>query len=277
MRVQCVQDGGSIQLHVEEHAGAGPLCLLVHGLADGGFIWRTLIDALAPDFRCIAVDLRGHGGSDWSMERRYDLEDYAGDVGQVLEALGARNPILIGHSLGAAAIAKLVSEGRHSPGGLVLVDMSLREDPTSAAYLHAQIMDSYRTYRSVDEYQTWLEERRPLTAPEVIAEIARGTLFRTKTGWLPRFDPAAIDRLLAPTQSASWKSQCAKIDTPTLVVRGGGSAVLSQAEGLGLVQMMPSARLAVVQRAGHAVPTDNPRGLSEVVVPFVRDVRARLV
>jgi len=51
-----------LNLHAEV-AGSGPPVVLIHGFTGIGEAWRALVEALAPDFTTIAVDLVGHGRS----------------------------------------------------------------------------------------------------------------------------------------------------------------------------------------------------------------------
>ena len=74
--------------------------------------WLPVVPALAEHFSVAAVDLRGHGQSDHPASG-YHLRDYVADVVALTDALGWRQPLVIGHSLGGS-VARL-AEARH-PG-----------------------------------------------------------------------------------------------------------------------------------------------------------------
>lgn len=94
----------------------------VHGLAGCLEHWGTQLAALGPAIRGVALDLPGHGGSDPAADGDATVGALAAAVGAVVDGLGLRRPVLVGHSLGA--LAAIDYAGRH-PGrvaGLLLVD-----------------------------------------------------------------------------------------------------------------------------------------------------------
>jgi pimeloyl-ACP methyl ester carboxylesterase len=92
---------GDIRLHVAE-AGAGEPLMLVHGTPQHWFCWRRVIPLLAPRYRVICPDLRGHG---WSEARAtgYDKEQFADDLLALLDALELASVKLVGHDWGGFA------------------------------------------------------------------------------------------------------------------------------------------------------------------------------
>jgi len=91
-------------------AGEGRPIVLVHGITESRRTWDPLIAPLiGQGYRVIAVDLRGHGGS--SRVAPYDLATMAGDLGAVLQAEGADDALLVGHSLGGAVVSAYAAGG----------------------------------------------------------------------------------------------------------------------------------------------------------------------
>jgi pimeloyl-ACP methyl ester carboxylesterase len=115
-----------------DEAGSGPAIVLVHGLSEDRRTWDPVVALLADRFRCIRLDLRGHGESD-------DADDYsaiamAADVASVVsEADVDEPPVVVGHSLGAV-VATMYAAGA-PVRGVVNVDQSLRFDDFAAALL----------------------------------------------------------------------------------------------------------------------------------------------
>ena len=96
--------------------------LLLHSLAAHSHWWDWVAPLLAQHFQVVALDLRGHGGSDWVEPAAYRAVDYAGDIVAVLDALGWRSPLVIGHSLGGYIGVNLASLHPDRVGSLVIVD-----------------------------------------------------------------------------------------------------------------------------------------------------------
>jgi len=86
--------------------GQGPLCVLVHGWPESWYSWRHLIDPLvAAGYRVAVPDVRGYGGSDAPHAiEAYDMISMTDDVVGLIDALGEKQAILIGHDWGAPIV-----------------------------------------------------------------------------------------------------------------------------------------------------------------------------
>jgi pimeloyl-ACP methyl ester carboxylesterase len=91
-------DAGGLSVHVAE-AGDGPPVLLLHGWPQHWYMWRRVIERLAPQFRLIAPDLRGFGWTE-APGHGYDAETFAGDQIELLDALEIESASVIGHDWG---------------------------------------------------------------------------------------------------------------------------------------------------------------------------------
>src|SRR5690606_37931774 len=87
-------------LHVER-AGSGPPVVLLHGFTGSGAAWEPHVEALAPEFTTLAVELVGHGRSDAPAEvDRYRMARAVDDLAALLRALGFERAAWLGYSLG---------------------------------------------------------------------------------------------------------------------------------------------------------------------------------
>jgi pimeloyl-ACP methyl ester carboxylesterase len=91
-------DANGLRVHVAE-AGDGPPVLLLHGWPQHWYMWREVIERLAPQFRLIAPDLRGFGWTE-APGHGYDAETFAGDQIALLDALEIDSANVIGHDWG---------------------------------------------------------------------------------------------------------------------------------------------------------------------------------
>ncbi|HET8979432.1 MAG TPA: alpha/beta hydrolase [Solirubrobacteraceae bacterium] len=91
---------GGVRLHYQR-IGDGPDVVMVHGITGNLAVWHLhLVPALAPRFRTLTYDLRGHGYSD-TPRTGYSPDDMAEDLLGLLDGLGIERPAIIGHSYGA--------------------------------------------------------------------------------------------------------------------------------------------------------------------------------
>jgi non-heme chloroperoxidase len=124
MRSHYVTGGGGTQIHlVETGQTAGPSILFLHGLAQSWRVWsRQLSSDLQRDFRLVAMDLRGHGGSEKPTGGYGDSRLWAEDVHAAIETLSLEQPILCGWSYGPLLILDYIRHfGEEAIGGLDIV------------------------------------------------------------------------------------------------------------------------------------------------------------
>ncbi len=91
-------DAGGLRVHLAE-AGEGEPVLLLHGWPQHHYMWRRVIERLAPRFRLLAPDLRGFGWTE-APGHGYDGETFARDQTALLDALGIDRVKVIGHDWG---------------------------------------------------------------------------------------------------------------------------------------------------------------------------------
>ncbi|WP_432868528.1 alpha/beta fold hydrolase [Microbispora rosea] len=98
-----------------------PPLILLHGLGEGMAGWDGVAGALAADRHAYALDLRGHGASDWPGD--YGLEPMRDDVLAFLDALSLGPVDVIGHSMGGVVAYLLAAERPGRVRTLVLEDV----------------------------------------------------------------------------------------------------------------------------------------------------------
>jgi len=135
--IQRVKSADGVELSVVEWGNpSGPEIVLIHGAAQSHLCFVKQTDSeLARDFRLVAFDLRGHGGSDKPTDPScyQDGRAWADDVSAVLEAKRLRHPVLVGWSLGARVVRQyLMHQGDKRLSGIALVAARPIEDPRTA-------------------------------------------------------------------------------------------------------------------------------------------------
>lgn len=123
---------GDVRLAYEVHGRSdAPPLILLHALGEGRRDWAPVLDRFEERFRVFAIDLRGHGDSDWPG--RYSLQLMADDVLRLLDHLDVPAVTLIGHSMGGAVAYLLAEQHPDRAELLVIEDASPpfpRERPT---------------------------------------------------------------------------------------------------------------------------------------------------
>ena len=84
-RSRIFRTAGGPDIHVVDWGGQGPPAVLLHGGSLTAHTWDYVAIALRADFRLVALDMRGHGGSGWSDD--YSIDSYVTDLVAVIDGL----------------------------------------------------------------------------------------------------------------------------------------------------------------------------------------------
>ncbi len=264
---------GALPLASWDPRGRGRPLLCVHGFGHDRSVWAALAEGLDPALRPIAVDLRGHGRSDWSPQGDYDVRAIAGDLPVTLDRLELPRVSVIAHSLGGQAAILFAAAHPERVESLVLVDTG----PALALEAMLEIGRSFGrgpgSFETVDAYHRHLLRLHPLADPGTIAGLARSMLVRRLDGrFEPRLDPAVLSGGslgLEVREALLWEA-LGRLGCPTLVVRGGLSAVLAEPVARRMVEeTLADGRLERLASAGHGVMLDDAPGLSACVDRFL--------
>src|SRR5690606_32132982 len=112
--------GGGVQVHQDGPRGA-PALVLAHWLAGSARWWDPLVPALAESHRVVRVDLLGHGRSAKPAGGGYAIPEQGRLVGEVLDRLGVRRAVLVGHSTGGSVATALAEQRPGLVTGLALI------------------------------------------------------------------------------------------------------------------------------------------------------------
>jgi pimeloyl-ACP methyl ester carboxylesterase len=149
---------GGGELRVASWGSGGPLVVAVHGITASHVAWRAVAQHLN-GVTLLAPDLRGRGGSA-QVSAPYGIAAHARDVLAVLDHLGVREALAVGHSMGAHVVAELAANHPERVTGLILVDGGLPvrlpsgadPDELLESTLGPALARLRRTFASRDEY-----------------------------------------------------------------------------------------------------------------------------
>ncbi len=110
-----------VHLSYEEVGSGGPAMVFVHGWVCDHSYFAHQIAHFSKHHRVVSLDLRGHGASD-KPKTGYTIDALADDVGWVLEELGVRDAVVVGHSMGALIAIALATVKPSLVTKAVLVD-----------------------------------------------------------------------------------------------------------------------------------------------------------
>jgi pimeloyl-ACP methyl ester carboxylesterase len=242
--------------------GAGrPPLLLLHSLAAHSHWWDWVAPRLALRHDVVALDARGHGGSD--RAHSYHFDDYVADIVAAMDALDIRAATVAGHSMGGYVGALLAARHPERVQALVIADILTGWSPALEEFASKQAHREPPTFASRDEAGA----RFRLGPPETTAPPARlrhlgetGVVERAPGAWHFAFDPGVF---LHPSPDP-WPFLGA-IRCPTLVVRGERSPVMDREACAAVAKAIPRGQAAELAGAFHHLVVDDPDGFATLL------------
>jgi pimeloyl-ACP methyl ester carboxylesterase len=247
-----------LALHYLEWGEAeAPPIICVHGYTGSADAFNALARHLQNHYRILALDVRGHGESAWSRTGAYSYADQAGDLAEFAKQLGLDRFVLIGTSMGGIIAMAYAAEHAERLLGLVINDIGPDAEAGSQR-ITGLVGSRPDEFGTLEEAMAYRRSVSPIVAgrsAEDQRELALGVLRRRPDGrWGWKMDPAYIEQRVrrgAPARPPLWPALQA-LPCPTMVVWGEESDVLSEAQVLRMVDVLPRGELVTVPGIGHA-------------------------
>jgi pimeloyl-ACP methyl ester carboxylesterase len=250
--------------------------LFLHGGGQTRYAWGSTAETVAAQgWRTIALDLRGHGDSDWAPNGDYSFTAFCADVVAVADQLG-RPPVLVGASLGG--MSALMAEGtsdRTVSSGLVLVDITPKPNPAGINRIKDFMLSGVDGFDSLEEaaqaIADYTPQRKRQVNPAGLMKVLRQRDGRWYWHWDPKF--ISLDRTEVPPDRLAGLLDVAmnNIKVPTLLVRGLLSDVVTQEGVEELLAQIPGAAVVDVAGAAHMIAGDRNDAFSDAVIAFLQD------
>jgi pimeloyl-ACP methyl ester carboxylesterase len=264
-------EANGLRLHFLEWGSSGSpgLCFL-HGGSAHAHWFDAVAPAFADRFHVVSLDQRGHGESAWPAVPAYATEDFAGDLERVLDALGWKDAVIAGHSMGGHNAMAFAAWRPARVRALVVVDSRPALPADRLHVMHARGHRPTRRHASVaDGIASFrLLPRDTVADRALLAHIAEVGLAERDGGWVFRFDPQCNG---ARRPVDAWPL-VGRITAPTLIVRAELSPVLPRDIAERLHAAIPRSRLVEIPGAYHHVTLDRPPLVAAALDDFFQEL-----
>jgi non-heme chloroperoxidase len=255
----------------------GPVVTFSHGWPLNSDSWESQMQFLADrGFRVVAHDRRGHGRSSqpWTGN---DMDHYADDLAQVIEALGLRDVTVVGFSTGGGEVARYL--GRHGTarvkkvvfiGAVVPFMLKTADNPEGVPL---EVYDAIRKDALANRSQQYLD-------------IASGPFFgfnrpgaKPSQGLINTFYVQGMQAgakntfdSIAAFSATDFRGDIRKIDVPTLILHGEDDQLVPvDLTARAAHRMIPGSRLVVYAGAPHGVTDTHKDQVNADLLKFLKE------
>ncbi len=251
--------------------GSGDPVLFIHGLTWDHTLWDHQVAALKADYRCIAVDLIGHGQTP-DVDHEYSFFDIADYMAGLLEALDIESAHIVGLSMGGMTAMPMALEHAAKVRSLALLDTDgMDEDPAKAAGYHqlgAAIVE--QGWPSVSETVANI-----LFGPPFMAVEANKAMVLAKLNANPR-ESIGGRALRTVTNRTNLIPGLREVRVPATVIVGELDIATTPDKSEAIAAAIPGAELVRIPEAGHHSPLENPDAVTSALVRHLERAGAKV-
>ena len=265
-------EAGGWRWHVQR-MGQGPPLLLVHGTGAATHSWRALAPMLAGHFDVIAPDLPAHGFTRALGGADLSLPGMARALASLLAKLDVAPQIVVGHSAGAAILARLCLDGAIAPKLLVSLNGALLPFGGLAGHIFPPMAKLLFLNPLAPRLFAWSADR------DAVARLLRGTgstIERRGVDLYARLFSRHAHVAGALGMMANWDLDSLARDLPrlqvplALIVARGDKAVSPDAAEK-ITALVPNARIAWLGGAGHLAHEEKPDAVRDLIVGMAEE------
>jgi magnesium chelatase accessory protein len=248
--------------------GQGPVLLLAHGTGAATHSWRDLMPELARHFTVVAPDLPGHGFTTSAAAYRMTLDDMAASLAALLKALRLSPDVAVGHSAGAAILARLVLAGGATPKVLVALNGAMLPLRGWMGHFFNGSAKFLALVPAIPTIFAW-RARAPDAVDKLIDSTGSSIDAAGKEYYARLFqDPVHVRNVL--DMMANWNLEQLARDLPhlpcrlVLVVASNDRAVPAKAAHK-IAALVPGAKLITQDNYGHLSHEEAPAETAEII------------
>lgn len=242
-----------------------PSIIFVHGFPFDHTMWGNQIKELQKEYHVIVYDIRGFGDS-YVGDGQYTMEAYVSDLLSVVNEMNLNKPTLCGLSMGGYIALRAVEVAQEKFGSLILLDTKSQGDDDKGRLVRSININKI----NVDGLETFVEG----FVSNVFAEESKTELKSVYTKTLKTsksHNPLGVKgALFAMISRTDTTKSLKKIRIPTLVMGGAFDKLTPPSQLREMADKIKNSEFAVVPRAGHMSPLENPNFVNDMIRGFLK-------
>ena len=254
------------------------LVILLHGGGQTRHAWGETGKKLSEaGYHSVALDLRGHGDSEWDADGDYSIRAYKDDLVSIINEIG-KPARLVGASLGGMASLALAGDEINSDlcTALIMVDIGIYPDPVGSDRIVSFMLSGEKGFDSLENVAKSISDYLPHRKKPKDLEGLKKNLRLKSDGryywhWDPRFirrRPGSRDRRYFDLQLKAAE----KVTIPTLLIRGALSDVVTMEDVDYFLSVISHAKFVEIENAAHMIAGDRNDIFAEEAIKFLKSL-----
>jgi non-heme chloroperoxidase len=249
--------------YIEQGDRRGTPVILLHGYPDSSYSFTPLLPFLPPTIRAIAPTQRGWGDASRPASG-YTIDDFAGDVVALMDALRIEAAVIVGHSMGSLVSQRFAIRNPERTLGLVLIG-------TASTFSH---------HPDLIEFQQAVNAMEGSLDPALVHEFQAGMFMNPPAPGL--LDGLVAESLKAPVHvwqqalrgimTTNTADDLSRITAPTLIIWGTEDPLCPRSEQEILLAGIGNSRLSVYRGGGHCVNWEQPDAVAAEIIELATRV-----
>jgi magnesium chelatase accessory protein len=264
-----------LRWHVQQ-MGSGPVLLLIHGTGAATHSWRTLAPLLAKHFTVFAPDLPGHGFTAAATAQQYTLPGMAAGIAALLRECRLEPTYGVGHSAGAAILARMCLDGLIAPRSVVGINPALLPLSGLAGTLFLPIARMLSLSSMVPRLFAWAARDRAAVERMMAGTGSRIDAHGIDLYWRLISNPghaAAGLAMMANWDLETLQRDLPRLSPPLLLLTGDADRTIPPSEAARVLAMLPSARQVLLPGLGHLAHEEQPQQVLELLLAEFRSTQ----
>jgi magnesium chelatase accessory protein len=268
---------GGLRWHVQQ-MGRGPALLLVHGTGATTHSWRDLAPLLARHLSVTAMDLPGHGFTEQPADHRMSLPGMAQLLGELVETLDVLPRFVVGHSAGAAILARMCLDISIAPEAIVSLNGALQPMRGVTGRVFSPLAKVFASSDFVPRLFAW-RAQDPAVVHRLLRETgskldSRGIALYAKLAANPGHIGAAF-AMMANWDLAGLMDDLAR-DLPTLgtklfLVAASNDRTIPSSEAYSAHALLPQAPVIRLAGLGHLAHEEQPQQVADLILALAKE------
>ena len=254
------------------------LVILLHGGGQTRHAWGETGKKLAEaGYHAVALDLRGHGDSEWHSDGDYTIKAYKEDLVSIIKEIN-KPASLIGASLGGMASLLLAGDevNLNLCTALIMVDIGIYPDPVGSDRIVSFMLSGEGGFESLEDVAKSISNYLPhRQKPKDLQGLKKNLRLKEDGRYYWHWDPRFIRRRPGSRDKGYFDLQlkaAQKVVVPTLLMRGALSDVVTMEDVEYFSSVIGHAKFVEIEKAAHMIAGDRNDVFAEEAIKFLRSL-----